>query len=792
MALVLFSCAQPARSWVTVDGGTNITLHATTNIGSATGSEKYDLTVYGDTNVGGVNKITTSTTDSLYNLYVEGSITALQVIFSDSQLAADGTTDFVFMNVSQDTGSSDSAATTVSFNRYYKTADDAEPTTSDLMLVSVGTNTGDVDITVAGNNAQLLVKANYGYQSSITLIESAEDDPDEINTQFTISNYDGNGRMAGQVGYPVFALTDNRTEMSMTSAGDADLMSFFENTPLAEVGVSSAGSASLNISAADLRSYYGQDSASFLDSVVGGANPVRAMLGLEISSSTELIIAAETNEFYDQIVFYNGTTALMTFNQYDLVFSPNEGVTIGAVESSSKGAADVVYRGSEFSVCEMNIVHYNEATSPYINDVAYEPVAVMEINSLGDSTYQGELYDTPLFLKSFSYVRAHAPYFVVGDGEPESADTIADDPFGTALKFNSTGVTQTTTDELLELYSMHGNQLGAGVSVKGAYKVIVNNITMHDLTDTIYDDASLSGRYVTSETGTLRISALEGDNGDLYNFGPEVYIDGGVDHWSGDTTKVRLRVGNAIFADGFDEEQTSKRKRRQLLQDYSSSTEDTDLYSSGITLIGVGTASSSTWAPTSTDAIDAVSAVHTGHLVLRSDSEVRVDNDASFRVGDPYICDQDIDAYGYEYSTGECVRPETLMNGGVASTSRASISLDSTQQKVYADSEQRPLVMQNALGIEIGSLDGGATSGGRASLMDRYIGSEYTEEMTDDAMTFQYGRPLLLVRDLEMDGCSLPCQTSDASCYTADYFDTESAALTSPGMPPASRIRQIV
>jgi hypothetical protein len=146
--------------------------------------------------------------------------------------------------------------------------------------------------------------------------------------------------------------------------------------------------------------------------------------------------------------------------------------------------------------------------------------------------------------------------------------------------------------------------------------------------------------------------------------------------------------------------------------------------------------------------------------------KVRIDNEAVLRVGDPYDC-----------KTETCIRPasEYMEYPG-------SIMLNATQQSIKGDSELRPLLLKGALGIEIGSLDGGLRTGGRLSRLDRLkdtalVGTASAIAAEDDTSKFPGGRPLIVMRDIEIDGCSVPCTETDGVCYTADAFDEDTELI---------------
>jgi hypothetical protein len=95
---------------------------------------QYDLNVYGDLNVGGVNIITTSTTDSRFNVYVDGSVAALQVIFTDTELSE---TEYILLNATWDKETYGEESLSVSFNKYELNSA-GDDVSYDLLTVTAG------------------------------------------------------------------------------------------------------------------------------------------------------------------------------------------------------------------------------------------------------------------------------------------------------------------------------------------------------------------------------------------------------------------------------------------------------------------------------------------------------------------------------------------------------------------------------------------------------------------------------------------------------------------------------
>eukprot|EP00959_Pyramimonas_sp_CCMP1952_P035364 740879-Pyramimonas_sp.AAC.1 len=61
--------------------------------------------------------------------------------------------------------------------------------------------------------------------------------------------------------------------------------------------------------------------------------------------------------------------------------------------------------------------------------------------------------------------------------------------------------------------------------------------------------------------------------------------------------------------------------------------------------------------------------------------------------------------------------------------------------------------------------------------MDRVTSAVDTTVTSNDAAEFPGGRPLIVMRDVEIDGCSRPCTETDGDCQTSDSFDEDSAIL---------------
>ena len=103
--------------------------------------------MYGDTNVGGVNVITTSTTDSRYNVFVDGSLAALQLIFTDTRLSE---SEYLVLNTTCDTTSPGDESLSVSFSKYVLSTD-GNAVAYDMLTITGGNGVNnDLDTNVTG------------------------------------------------------------------------------------------------------------------------------------------------------------------------------------------------------------------------------------------------------------------------------------------------------------------------------------------------------------------------------------------------------------------------------------------------------------------------------------------------------------------------------------------------------------------------------------------------------------------------------------------------------------------
>jgi hypothetical protein len=740
LVLLLLCYGNPyalVRAWITIDNGQNVTIHGETNIGPYTTTTKYDLNVYGDTNVGGVNVITTSTTDSRYNVFVDGSLAALQLIFTDTRLSE---SEYLVLNTTWDTTSPGDESLSVSFSKYVLSTD-GNDVAYDMLTITGGNgvnNDLDTNVTVDGKNAYLTVQSDYGYSSLLTLQELGEDDV-SVESAIYFQQFAGELIVSGTTFKPMMSLADNRTDLTGDlSTSDLALEDYYDKNALTSIGITSYGATFFNVTAADYRSIYGDGTSEFLSSV----GLVKAAITLSHSQETELMISSESTENYDQVKFSNGTADVIIIEWDDIILQPqySEGSVYVGKYASGTGQ-DEVFDGANLAVARLNFQHLKGVTSKHIayHDTSGDEIAVMEVNSYGDCaitpTSSDCSYNYPLYLASYEYIKAQTPYFLIGDGDSQYSDDLDLDPYNGAIALNRSGIVQTEADEELVLYSTHGSDFNGGVALEGAYRFQVNNITIVDYGGSLYEDSAKTPRYLWSE-GSLRITTNK-DAG--VNRIPEVYIDGNED------PQVYLRVGTAVLRDGFLEDDT-------ILE--------------GITLLGVGTsADSSSWAPTESDSYDAVPAgnAHSGLLVLRSETEVRVDNEALFRIGDPYNCDDE----------NTCVRPTVWRDAHPGSW--GSILFNASQLSIFGDSEARPFLLKGSLGVEIGSIDAGAVTGGRLSRLERVLQGDDAD--TDDKSAFPGGRPLLVARDVEIDGCSKPCIETDGICYTSTPIDSDTETL---------------
>ena len=234
-----------------------------------------------------------------------------------------------------------------------------------------------------------------------------------------------------------------------------------------------------------------------------------------------------------------------------------------------------------------------------------------------------------------------------------------------------------------------------------------------------------------SSVGSFILNITNHALGDLFDYVtdrvPEVYVHGQDISLDEPRREARFRVGNAVFHDGY--------KR--------------DKMSPSVTLIGVGAGekfdeasktlkvgkdANAPGVPKTSDALDPVTDEHSGIIVLRSETEVRVDESNIFRVGDPFGGD----TIG---GAGE----SRMLNPG-------SVVTNGTDQSVLGDSPARSLYLKNALAVEVGRTDAALQTGGRASRLE-HVAKYPAEDFTD-------GRPTLIIRDIVLDSAAVPKRTS--------------------------------
>jgi len=472
---------------MTVDGGVNVTLHAETNIGPYTTTTKYNLNVYGDTNVGGTNPVYTTAMSSKSNVFVEGSIAAFQLIMADTSL---NPTEFINLNTSETT-TGDDAEMSIVFNKYVENSGGTAESYN-LMTISTGigaNNELDTEVTVDGANAYLVVQSDFGGAASLTLQEMVSPggggtvgggDDTAVKSKVTFENADGELLVKGTTEMPMLMVQDNRTISTSTAASDLVLQAYFDVTPLTSVGVTGVGASYINATAPDYRSIYGDQTAEFLASI----GIVKAALTLQHSLETELMISTQAAQYYDEIVFANGTSEFMVVQWDDIVLQPQdfEGTVFVGSYFSGSGVTES-YAGANLAVAALNIQQLTLATSTHVGytNTSQLPMAVMEINTYSNSTSSASnSYNYPLYIASYEHIKLQTPYILIGESDPADSPDIQMDPYNGALKLNRTGIQQTTVDEELVLYSTHGSDLTAGVALEGAYRLTVNNITIED------------------------------------------------------------------------------------------------------------------------------------------------------------------------------------------------------------------------------------------------------------------------------------------------------------------------
>ena len=319
------------------------------------------------------------------------------------------------------------------------------------------------------------------------------------------------------------------------------------------------------------------------------------------------------------------------------------------------------------------------------------------------------------------------------------------------MKLNGTGFTQTALDFPLYLHTHQSDQAlqgedasggNSGVVLSGTYRLQVGGLTILDTEDGRPDDGeeTRSTRRITS-TGTLRISALHEElsgPGVITDYGktappgmyrtPEVYIDGNEAQG-----QARFRVGNAVFHDGY------MGSFADVVMDGVHVEELETL--TGVTLIAVGSdRGDAPGAPQDVDdEPDRPQNIHSGMIVVRSEREVRIDEASRLRVGDP----------------------------------NDSVVVDGRAQAIMGDDGSQSLLLQAALGIELGN-----STDGRALYRDRPLREEFPELGTG-------GHPAMLLRDIELDGCSLPSNGSDAvNAYTAGVYAKRTQCVSRIGILP--------
>ena len=103
-----------------------------------------------------------------------------------------------------------------------------------------------------------------------------------------------------------------------------------------------------------------------------------------------------------------------------------------------------------------------------------------------------------------------------------------------------------------------------------------------------------------------------------------------------------------------------------------------------------------------------------------------------------------------------------------------SIYINGTDQSVYGDDMSEPLKFHAHLGLEIGSADGAM----RQSIRERVTKEEFPELGTA-------GHPSVMLRDIEVDGCSIPNATLDLGDeYTKTIYAARKACDSRIGIVP--------
>ncbi|QDZ23244.1 hypothetical protein A3770_10p57620 [Chloropicon primus] len=775
--LVLLLSPTKVGAWITLDGGENVTLHGNTNVGPPDTMEKYDLNVYGDVRVGRTESLDPFAVTP--GMLVEGAITASRIVLKDSgsgdaeldeassllsSMAGDTVPDFVFVATAADVSSMGFTENhTVGFYRQEGSESDPENIAlSDIFTVKLGVrdledgtpNKGHVDINVAGDTSKFGLRAKMGDGNSATLTfseQQEQEDPaseeEPIGFQYSLGT--DNSMLSVGGNYSLFSFVDERPKDEMEIRSD-HLASYIE-VPRAKLNASADGSTTLTLQAP-------QSSRLSPEFRPGEAGARMEM----VQGDTTFFIANVPEAEQDVIKFGvndhmamttedgDGEVSFMEVYKSAIQLIPQEkagAVVIGA-EDADTGSGGSDYKGATLSIGKLEVMHQSDEQSPYGEYVEgmVQNFGVMELTT----KYTTGNY--PLYMSSGNHVKVHAPNLYVGDGLVSEIPSPGAEPGavvlgGGAIQLNGTGVTQTGADFPLYLHSENteGNLASSGVRLSGTYKFGVGDINVIDDASAGADESSeveRSPRRITS-AGSLRITAFdqehspdeipsygsgEAQEADGNMFGYELYVDG-----NEVTGKARMRVGNAVWHDGYEETFTD------VVMDGVSIVEEAP--SGPATLIAVGSdLGSVSGAPTEDQSVDPVPQHHSGLLVIRSKREVRMDDGSKLRIGVP----------------------------------SNSIYINGTDQSMYGDDESEPLKFHAHLGLEVGSAEGAM----RSAIRERV-----TKESNPELGTF--GHPSVLLRDIEVDGCSIPNATADlGDDYTKSIYAARKSCVSRIGIVP--------
>ena len=758
------------EAWITLDGGENVTLHGNTNVGPPDTLEKYDLNVYGDVRVGRAESLDPFAVTP--GMLVEGSITASRIVLKDSgsgdaeldeasallSAASEATVpDFVFVATAADVSSLGFTENhTVGFYRQEGSESDPDNIAlSDIFTVKLGVrdledgtpNKGHVDINVAGDTSHFGLRAKMGEGNSATLTfsESVEQeegsDEDPVGFRYTLGTDDSKLSVGGN--YSLFSFIDERPADPDESMFD-HYTSYME-APRAKLNASSDGSTAFTLQAPKTS----RGSSGFRAGEHGAKIEMR-------QGDTAFFMANVPEADEDVIKFGNETeegavTFLEVFQSgIQLIPQVKDGAVIVGAEDADTESGGSDYKGATLAVGKLEIMHQSDEQSPYgavDSEGVFTPFGVMELTTRRLSS-QAEGVGYPLYMSSENHVKVHTPNMFVGDGlvSETPAETKEGVLGGGAIKLNGTGVTQTGQDFPLYLHTENtdGKVASSGVRLSGTYKFGVGDINViDDATAGTADSSEVarSSRRITS-AGTLRITTFDpghavdeisgygegsGNSGEDSDGYVEVFVDG-----NEVTGQSRMRVGNAVWHDGYG-------AFTDVVMDGVTVVEETEAGPG--TLIAVGSDLGNVGgAPTEEQSQDPVPKHHSGLLVIRSKREVRIDDGSKLRIGVP----------------------------------SNSIYINGTDQSMYGDDSSEPLKFHAHLGLEVGSVEGELRSGMR----DRVT-------MASNPELGSFGHPSVLLRDIEVDGCSIPNATADlGDDYTKSIYAARKKCVSRIGIVP--------